>query len=47
MDHPGGCSRRHLDFGFVGVSALEGEYRDGNKKGLHGMKIDDKKHKLH
>lgn len=29
MDHTGGGSRRHLDFGFVGVSALEGEiYRD-------------------
>ena len=47
MDHPGGCSCRHLDFGFVGVSSLEGEYRDGNTKGLHGMKIGDKKHKLH
>lgn len=25
VDHTGGCSRRHLDFGVVGVSALEGE----------------------
>lgn len=28
MDHTGGCSCRHLDFGIVGVSALEGEWRD-------------------
>lgn len=28
MDHTGRCSCRHLDFGVVGVSALEGECRD-------------------
>lgn len=28
MDYTDSCSCRHPDFGFVGVSALEGEYKE-------------------
>ena len=34
VDHTGGCSRRHLDFGPVGIPAVEGEHRTMFPRGV-------------